>query len=70
VGESGAGGWVGNSNQVLATWTLDLTFGKAHLAFDGLIAVVAVELEFGSGRVIAPVRSLRKPPGKKDQEIW
>jgi hypothetical protein len=46
MGETGARGWTGNADEMLASGTLDLPAGVARVAFQRLIAVGTIEFEF------------------------
>jgi hypothetical protein len=46
VGKTHSGGRVGDANEVLAGWALNLAPGKLRFTFQRLIAVGAVEFEF------------------------
>ena len=50
MGESGAWGRIGNSNQVLAGGTQDLPAGVTGIARERLIAVRTIELKVGITR--------------------
>ena len=47
MGEPHACGRVGNADQVVARRAFDLAAGISRIAFQGLVAMSAVELEFG-----------------------
>jgi hypothetical protein len=49
LGESGARRWIGNANEMLAGRALNLPARVAGVALQRLIAVAAVEFEFGCG---------------------
>lgn len=46
VGETGVRRWAGNADEMLAGRALNLPAGVARVALQGLVAVVAIELEF------------------------
>lgn len=46
VGETGARGWIGNADEMLATGALNLPPGVARVALQRLITVGTVEFEF------------------------
>ena len=46
MGEAGAGGRIGNADQMVASRTLNLPPGEAGIALQRLVAVGAVEFEF------------------------
>ena len=45
--EAGAGRRIGNSNEMLTTGTLNLASGELRFALERLVAMRAIELEFG-----------------------
>jgi hypothetical protein len=47
VGETGAGRRIGDADEMLAGWALDLASGMARVARERLITVRTVEFEFG-----------------------
>jgi hypothetical protein len=51
-----ASGWrIGNANQVLATWTLNLAATVARVTFQRLVTVGTIEFEFGCAHRLLPI---------------
>jgi hypothetical protein len=54
VGEPGSARRVGDADEMLAGWALNLPAGVARVALQGLIAVGTVKLEFGCAHSLHP----------------
>jgi len=59
MGESGARRWIGNTNQMLAAGALNLPTGILSFAFQGLVTVGAIKLEFRRRHKLYPLLAQR-----------
>ena len=71
VGKASTCRRIGDADEMLAGWTLNLPPGMARIAFQRLIAVGTIKFEFvGVHKLIAFTFIMRKPGAKSIWEIY